>query len=231
VWKAHKEPHVPMIFGNTSFDTAATIRGAAIPAANAPPAVVEAWAKEILQLFYGDNPDLLEAAMKAYGLRGTPNDVSTYPPYGPLQQQLGTDLLHRCGTYYSATLHSAVAPAYAFEFSRISGGRMPTHGAELRFVFGYDDLEDESARQMSDMMQRYWTNFARSGDPNGPGLPPWPRYDAAKKQSVDFTNDGVVQRTGARAMACQPYADKLTRNPTPLTGGAKNVVSNPIPGR
>jgi para-nitrobenzyl esterase len=64
------------------------------------------------------------------------------------------------------------------------------HGAELPYVFGnrypasWDWSQDDAAlaQQMSD----YWINFACNGDPNGPGLPPWPRYSHAAPKLMRF---------------------------------------------
>jgi len=36
------------------------------------------------------------------------------------------------------------------------------------------------------MAQSYWANFAKTGDPNGAGLPVWPRYDPNKDLIFDF---------------------------------------------
>jgi para-nitrobenzyl esterase len=35
-------------------------------------------------------------------------------------------------------------------------------------------------------MQQYWTNFAKTGNPNGEGLPEWPRFAASGQQIMEL---------------------------------------------
>ena len=47
--------------------------------------------------------------------------------------------------------------------------------------------------QVAKIAHAYWVNFAKTGDPNGPGLPPWPRYSAAKDELMVFQRDGTAK--------------------------------------
>ncbi|MBS0359972.1 MAG: carboxylesterase family protein [Proteobacteria bacterium] len=78
-------------------------------------------------------------------------------------------------------------PTYAYRFEQkppfpaasVRAGWGASHFAELWYVFDHLGQEPwawtEGDRRLADRMASYWVNFARSGDPNGPGLPAWPR--------------------------------------------------------
>jgi len=55
-------------------------------------------------------------------------------------------------------------------------------------------------RQASDVVHQYWTNFARTGNPNGGALPEWPRYEAATASHLEFRADGPVANANIRPL-------------------------------
>ena len=83
----------------------------------------------------------------------------------------------------------ARAPVYYYHFTHkppfpdgsVKADWGASHYAELWYMF--DHLGQESwrwtkaDRQLADRMSSYWVNFVKSGDPNGRGLPRWPKYN------------------------------------------------------
>jgi para-nitrobenzyl esterase len=83
------------------------------------------------------------------------------------------------------------------------------HGGEMVFVFGFGPFAGIAPPQdtaTSDMMQRYWTNFARTGNPNGGDLPGWPRYEGHSPSTlvIEDTTHAVPDFRKAQMDAVHP---------------------------
>jgi para-nitrobenzyl esterase len=63
--------------------------------------------------------------------------------------------------------------------------------------------QDAQQKALQATMSTYWTNFARSGDPNGPGTPAWGAFSKGSVQALDVASGGGVADMTADAFRDQ----------------------------
>ena len=131
-----------------------------------------------------------EAALRLYPSGSPETDAAS-------ARALGGDLtiIHPTWAWIEAQKQSGRAAIFRFRFDRapltpqgwfgerdsLSAGAF--HAGELLYVF--DNLHacpwliDDADRALANLASSYWVNFVTNGDPNGPGLLPWPSYRSA----------------------------------------------------
>jgi para-nitrobenzyl esterase len=213
IYAAGRQQKVGLMIGNNSQEFGGGMMGMmGGRGATSPPDI-----RQMISQRYGP---LTDRALAAYGLNGQ-SDPPPDPEDGTVMTQWSTDNAFRCGTVQELIWHTAAgSPAYEYQFSRTVHGQEAQgapHASEIPFIFGtlpvWQQMRkyNESDQQYAPQMQQYWTNFAKTGDPNGGKLVKWPKFDATRRAYMDFTDAGPVVKEGLRRGVCDLFMENEKR--------------------
>jgi len=142
--------------------------------------------------------DRYEQALKAY------NPDGAYSPQEVAQFIASDQTMIEPARF--AAIHAAKQsqPTYAFRFSYVADSMLKewsagaVHASEIPYVFNtvsarYGQNLTAADAAMAQQVHQYWVNFAKTGNPNGPGLPQWSRYQPDSDQILEFAAQGADQ--------------------------------------
>lgn len=147
--------------------------------------------------------------------------LSDYQYDGEAMGALGTDGVFSCPARKAERALSQYVPTYAYEFNDenaptltlVASGVLTTsfplgtyHASELQYLFNLKEIAPPPGGmpdgqlspeqvQLSDTMIRYWTQFAKTGNPNSPDQPAWPQYNASTSEVQSLVTPAPVVET------------------------------------
>jgi para-nitrobenzyl esterase len=156
--------------------------------------------------------------------------LKAYPPGDPSVPRTARNLLRDAAfgwhTWSWARLQSRTGKAkvffYYFDQYPARSPDSPeadhgmAHGPDVLYVFKtLDPKKPYTAGDwaISETVATYWTNFAKRGDPNGPGVPAWPQFEESDRQLMYFKNEafpGPVPSADAMEVLDEYFAWRRT---------------------
>jgi para-nitrobenzyl esterase len=111
-----------------------------------------------------------------------------------------TDAVRGCPTRRLANAVSARAPVWRYLYTHVDENNpffaqfRASHVFEEQFlwgedVFGSGYVPSPAEKVLSKHMTDYWTNFAKTGNPNGTGLPTWPQYNTVNEPTLTLDDE------------------------------------------
>ena len=179
------------------------------PAVSADVPILVGWAKDEWTIFTAGEPWFgkmteadLQARVKPMGENGQKllaavrKDFAGYSPTNLWVEMISVRVMQGSETLAARKAEQGRAPAYVYmtSWETPAGGGVfkAPHTVEIPFMlYSYDKVRafvgpGPEPKHMADQIGGAWVAFARTGDPNHPGIPHWPAYDPKTRPVMDF---------------------------------------------